>query len=543
MFSYNGTTAPSSRELVNIYRSYFNACVASGDLRPMVQPYYSYWLFILIGYLCIPHVNRPWLYAARWLVMALITVVNLNIIQTTSTMGIGTGFGVGLVAAWGIVWSATWLIWNAPQFDAQRVEVKDKRAWLNSIEGVIDEGDKSSANGKASKKVEGLRSRQTQNGHAKSQEQGKTVNANGKIKPLEYYWQPYPIDSFRDRIDWVVDLVLNFRGPGWNWEVPSNPPLPPYIKAGLKEPVDIRSLNNKSLAGIRRYYTRRQLAKHVLPRFIFGYLMLDFLKTILMKDVYFLLGPTEFPPPKYLESLSPVTLSLYRQLASMVGVITALETIFSLAPLIFCLILGPRWLGLRAEPWMYPTTWGSFDIIFKKGLEGLWGGWWHQTFRFAFASPANFLLQHKILRPKSPVAKLINLTVAFGISGFLHAAGSYTQFVDTKVWHPALFFMLQIIGILLQQFFCTFFKDWIKKMPSNIRTSANFAFTFTWLYCTSSLLIDDFARGGLWLFQPVPISLFRGLGYGEPGDGWWCWGGVEIWWQWGKHIWDTGLAS
>ena len=57
-----------------------------------------------------------------------------------------------------------------------------------------------------------------------------------------------------------------------------------------------------------------------------------------------------------------------------------------------------------------------------------------------------------------------------------------------------------------------------------------------------SSLIDDFARGGVWLFQPVAVSPLRALGYGEPGDSWWCWENVRISWYIGKHWWERGIA-
>jgi len=62
------------------------------------------------------------------------------------------------------------------------------------------------------------------------------------------------------------------------------------------------------------------------------------------------------------------------------------------------------------------------------------------------------------------------------------------------------------------------------------------------LYFTAPLLVDDFARGGIWLFEPVPFSLFRGLGLGSEGDGWWCCGGGLVEWRSGEGWWDTGIA-
>lgn len=68
-------------------------------------------------------------------------------------------------------------------------------------------------------------------------------------------------------------------------------------------------------------------------------------------------------------------------------------------------------------------------------------------------------------------------------------------------------------------------------------------FTFTWCAITGALYADNIARGGAWLNEPVPISLFRGFGLGGEGDGWWCWNMYfhGSWYQ-GKHWCDSGFA-
>jgi hypothetical protein len=564
MLSYNGTTVPSHRELMRIYQAVYDTRVAAGEIRPVILPHDGYGLFALLIYLCIPHTNRPWLYAARWPLIAFIVLFDLNLIRGTSTMYAGTGFGVGLIASWGILWSATWLIWNSPQFDAKRVQRKENTRLCATVSpksmkvnlqanGKI----KGISNGKvirrARKKDAGLGQRQDPNGDVKA---GILRNRHKDIKiteqeeldeldePVqsEYYWQSYPTDSLRDRIDWVCDLIFNFRGPGWDWEVPSNPSLPAHVRVGLGEPVGIKSMQIKSSIGIKRFTSRAELFRSQIPRFIFGYLLLDALKVILMKDPYFTLGPNDLPVPPHLSGLSSTTITMVREVLSLVAIITALETIFLLAPLFFCLILGPTTLNARGEYWQYPTTWGSFENITKRGLQGLWGGWWHQTFRFAFSAPTNFFIKYGILVPKSFATRLSVAVIAFAMSSFIHAAGSYTQIPATIPTNPILFFMLQAAGIMIQSSFCEFFKGAIRKLPMTVRTSGNFAFTFTWLYCTSPLLVDDFARGGIWLFQPVPISPLRALGYGEPGDWWWCWEDLRLRWYVGKHWWETGLA-
>jgi len=561
MFAYNGTAAPSHRELMRIYQAAFDVRVASGEIRPLLLPHDGYGLFALLIYLCISHVNRPWLYAARWPLLAFIVAFDLNLIRGTKSMWVGTGFVVGLIAAWGILWSATWLVWNAPQFDAKRVQRKEDKKRLTAMSpqsmevkpqanGNIKSLSNGKANGEAAKKDAGLRQRQVQDRHIK---EGKQENGQADIKvkvgerveepaQSEYFWQSYPTDSLRDRIDWVFDLIFNFRGLGWNWEVTSNPSLPAHVKVGLGEPVDIKSMQIKSSIGIKRFTSHAELFRTQIPRFIFGYLLLDALKVILMKDPYFTLGPNDLPLPPHLSGFSPTTVTMIREALSCIAIITALETIFLLCPLFLCLILGPDVLNARGEFWQYPTTWGSFENITKMGLQGFWGGWWHQTFRYAFAAPTKFMIRHGILEPKSKATRLFGAVVAFGMSGFLHASGSYTQIPDTIPLNLFLFFMLQAVGIIIQSSFCEYFKGWIRRMPMTTRTAGNFAFTFTWLYCTSPLLIDDFARGGIWLFQPVPISPLRALGYGEPGDSWWCWEDVRISWYAGKHWWERGLA-
>lgn len=67
----------------------------------------------------------------------------------------------------------------------------------------------------------------------------------------------------------------------------------------------------------------------------------------------------------------------------------------------------------------------------------------------------------------------------------------------------------------------------------------NWVGTVGWLYLTGPLLADDFARCGIWLFEPVPVSIVRG-GLGER---WWCWGGRWVglvneggWRGWGVGV-------
>jgi hypothetical protein len=473
-----------------------------------------------------------------------------------------TGFAVGLTAAWGVIWAFTWLVWNRPQWDAKRVQSR------KNVAGKAGVGHDGSANGSVELHIgngsatslpsgdSDLRKRIQMNGHAQEEQSNGHTTANGnahaqeassselslaKGEGVEYYWQSYP-SNLRERIPWVIDLLMNFRGPGWNWAIPPLPALPPHIKAALGEPVDAASKSGISSIGLRRFNSRRELFNSRVPRFILGYLLLDNVKIIMKKDHYFTFGPNNYALPPHLQGFSPLTLRFIRHSICSIAIIVSLEMVFSLAPLIFCLLLGPSIIGLRGEAWHYPTTWGSFSSVLTKGLNGLWGSWWHQTFRFVFSAPTNYFIRNGYFSPKSMIAKISALVFAFEISGFLHTGGSISQFPKTHPSHAPTFFMLQALGILLQTTFCSIFHGQIKKLPQAVRKGGNLAFTLFWLFETGWWLVDDFARGGIWLYEPIPVSVLRGLGLGDSGDGWWCWEHVGVGWYTGKHWWESGIA-
>ncbi|RAR01921.1 membrane bound O-acyl transferase family-like protein [Stemphylium lycopersici] len=209
----------------------------------------------------------------------------------------------------------------------------------------------------------------------------------------QFAWQPYPLSPFVERLDWILDIFCNFRGMGWNWRTSALPPPPKAIQIQLLGNSGSHTPNHsfKTHSGQAHQYTSREiLLRRNLFTLIKGYFIMDLFKTTMMHDPYFW-GYTARPPPAYFPSiltLSPVTTHAYRLLLSMLMVKYALQTIFSLGPLFFSGLLSTSLLGARAEPWMYPETWASYDVVLEKGLAGWWGNWWHQTFRFAFQEPS-----------------------------------------------------------------------------------------------------------------------------------------------------------
>ncbi|KAK1084113.1 hypothetical protein LTR48_005749 [Friedmanniomyces endolithicus] len=303
-----------------------------------------------------------------------------------------------------------------------------------------------------------------------------------------------------------------------------------------------------SRTGIRRYADRSALLTNAAISLVIGYILLDGIKTLMHRDPYFW-GYVDSEAPPYLPALitnSHILTRTYRLVLSLAGIYTALWTIFKLGPACFCGVLGPKWLGVRGEAWMNPADmFGSYNMVLTKGLAGWWGGWWHQTFRLAFEAPSVRLLKATGIDKHSFSGKALSLFIAFFLSGCLHASGSYTQLGDTRpLLGPMRFFLLQAVGILVQTVTTQQLKraGLVDKCPKLLRQATNFTLVHIWLYHTAPLLVDDFAKGGIWLFEPVPFSPFRGLGYGAPDDQFFAfWNGLA-WWRNGEHWWDIGIA-
>ncbi|CAL3961864.1 unnamed protein product [Diplocarpon coronariae] len=543
--------APSHRQVMDAYRAAFVQGVADGSIRPLVLPYHFYGCIALVIYLCIPHTKSRLTYAARWPLLLAILAWQWKTTRETSSVSMATAYAAGMVGALGAVLAVTWLVFYKPQFEARRVERMDKRL---STSGVAMERQADSAGHRETNGYTDQSAHGSATGH---QERDGSVNLRYREKPdsckdgaslpsssgqeLEYYWQSYP-ENFLDRYYWVSDLLINFRLPGWNLVIAPMPALPPFIKTQLGEPVDAKSRSGVSSVGLQRYDTREELFRSRMPMFVVGYFLLDALKVIMMKDPYYIFGPTTYDVPSHLQGYSPLTVGFIREFLSAIAILLSLEMTFLLAPVFICLILGPNRYGLRAEAWYWPGIWGSWSNITEKGLAGLWGGWWHQSFRFVFTAPSNFLIREGFVRAGSPMAKFLALFFAFGISGFLHFAGSASQFPSTHAWHAPIFFTLQALGIALQLTACSILYPTIEKLPRLVRRAGNFMFVFVWLSATGWWLADDFARGGIWLYEPIPISPLRGLGFGVEGDGWWCWEHIGVGWYSGKHWWESGLA-
>ncbi|KAF2999418.1 hypothetical protein E8E13_007281 [Curvularia kusanoi] len=356
-------------------------------------------------------------------------------VSFSSLGGMAPSLGVGLVQAWGLVYLAALLVFNDAQTDFQRIERTEGRF-----------GNAGRPKQETTKQVNGP---ELIDGHIPQESKAGPGDRQG-----EFAWQPYPLSPFIERLDWVLDLFCNFRGAGWNWRISVLPPPPKWLQEQLhRNSGDVPKHSYRIRAGqVVTYPDRRSLLVANAKTFIKGYLIIDALKTVMMHDPYFWGVLSRSPPSYFPFSLlaKPWMVHMYRLLTSMIAIAYAINTIFCLAPLVFVGLFG-SYIGARSEPWIYPETWGSFTNVLDKGLAGWWSSWWHQTFRFAFEQPSLWICKHLGLDRRSMPAKAIQLLTAFGLSGFLHACGTYTAAGPTHpISNSFVFFMLQALGIFLE---------------------------------------------------------------------------------------------
>ena len=540
----SNTWPHTHRDLVQHYYTKYEKGIASGEFQPLVFPWAGLGAFVVIIYLLIPHQNRPWLSKARYAVFAFNVAHSIYTVRYVRAKNMASALGLGLITAWSVIWILAILACHDPQKDFQRIERMEGVFRKTEMKQDVGQDGRTNIGEDADKRSIDTDQNHHSNGSLAAKEHLGPSKRHG-----EFAWQPYPLTPFIERVDWVLDLFGNFRGAGWNWRTIATSPPPKAVQEQLyrNSPHPPQHTFRQHATQTTVHPTRRALLVANLRTLITGYFMHDVLKTIIVHDPYFW-GFVDRKPGPYLPSLvteNAVLLHCFRLVISQFAIKYALQTVFSLGPLFFSGVLGPALLGARAESWIYPEPWGAYRHVLDRGLAGWWSAWWHQTFRFAFEAPSRRIIEAMGMDVKAPGAKCIQLGVAFGLSGFLHACGSYTCHGDTRPFlGPIRFFLLQAIAVFGEVVLtATVHKTGIQnRLPRWLKRGFTFVYVHVWFYFTADLLCADFARGGVWLFEPIPVSLLRGVGLGTQGDGWWCWGDSGVRWLSGERWWMSGLA-
>lgn len=519
--------APTSyHDALRQFQSRLDEGLATGEYQPFVWPYRALGPMLLIAYLLLPPTKSQAVYYARYPLFPLIIYLAVDSGLNCRSSMVTVGYGIGLLNAFTVLWSASLIIWNDARGEFRRIEEHDV---VNGSSGPASQS-KGVTTG-AEKPVDGDLKARRVDGKARDSSGSLSRHEDGDIsyssKGKMYVWQSLP-STLQHRVDWVCDLVSNFRGVRWNHQISGLPPPPSYIQSSLQDP------SIPSPDALSRL-TRADLIRRDVPIFLLCLIILDALKAITLQDPYFWGLPPSTPSPFPYPRLS-------RTILSLTFVYMSLLVIFLLSPLVFGIILGPSIVGQHAWPWLYPPFFGPPIQVYRKGLAGLWGQWWHQLFRYPFEQAGEFAGRITGWEQKSQKGTLLRVVVAFACSGTLHACAAYTALGDTRPISGAfVFFMLQPVGIVAQRLVA----GWMRstgvraKMPAWLRGMGNLILVAVWCYVVGPVAADDFAATGVWLYEPLPISPIRAL----RGDGLWRWGGCWVRWYSADRWWRSGLAS
>ncbi|KAH6898772.1 hypothetical protein B0T10DRAFT_454090 [Thelonectria olida] len=524
------------------YRASFSNAVANHGMRPLVLPWALLGPMILPPlWLAIPHTKRPWVYRTRWLVVGLIVALDFDLIRSVSSYNVASAYGAGLMGSWGILHTLDLLVWTRPQFDAARIvkAAKSEKAATDVPSGMAE-----TRTGNGALREDGVRQRKPNNVNGRVSQGSKDHAASNKGE-TEYVWQLFPENgSFLQRLNWSADFVTNYRCIGWNCCITSvpRPKIPARIRDG--DTLSLDSMPTVSRSGCRRSLTVSEFLWSRVRVMAVQYMILDCLATFMIKDPYFVFGPERsisYELPSYLNRLPSWALLSYRELISLAGIYGAIDLMFNFNDVFQYYAFSPIF-PIRKEFWHYPSIWGSFSQVLDRGLAGGWGAFWHQTFRLQFSAPATYLVKNGFLTKGTLTTRIVTMYVAFLQSGLLHASGSISSMPETKIWRSPVFFLLQPLGIMIQQMLFRAIDTYLPRFPKVLRRAISLVSTLAWMQMTAFLFCDDIASTGLWLHEPVPFSPLRLMGFGHPDDHWQRWNKINLpTWYWGKHWWTSGV--
>lgn len=538
----------SHLDLVEHRLEEFEKLLDQGAFDPLLLRHIVAPIFLVIVSLLIRPRRSLHSQLMRYTFHAIITGFSIYTVLHVRFIGPGNGYAVGLVTTWFYIWVSTLLVFNDVRKDFKRIEKEYVRSPSPPLQDLNQHGD-------------ALEPKDTKYQSSKLHAPAVVVSQAKAKRKANYHWQSFP-DSFSHRVDWVLDLVFNFRGPNWNWRAKSVPHPPDFVLNDIGSQKGFRQ-GIASKPGIQDPSTKLRMTFYSLLR---DYIALDLIKVVMMRDPYFWGFVDNCLPPPWpfaVLSFSPILVRIYRLLLSMSGVMFAVDIIVSLGHFFFLglSLAFPRFArSITHQPldeaWLYPPAFGPASSVLDHGLLGGWNIWWHQLFRFGFSESGRFI-SHLILPDTTfqgenqnqkqthssykLARRIIQVLVAFSMSGLIHAMGSYTAFADTTPFNTFLFFFLQGIGAIAQGLIQKTFEN--ISLPKVFTRTLNFVAALVWLYLTAPLFADDLARSGLWNFDPLPISPLRGaLRWGVQGrEGWVCWRGswVERWH--GETWWSSGI--
>ncbi|KAB8349536.1 hypothetical protein FH972_023562 [Carpinus fangiana] len=388
----------SAQDVIAYHKQKYNEGVQDGSIIPFTYPMFSLGLAVVVVFMLIPPQSPFDTPLTRWAVVTFMAYWHVWIIVNCRSFNEAPSFGIGIVSACLILWTATTLIFHDSKREFKRIEsktyVRHRGEWWGLKKPrVAQEAEaeaEESSNRRMSNGNSAVHSLKKMGGQAdlkatadsQSAKTSATPSAAEEAPSNEYFWQGYPSGPLIERLDWVADLYCSFRGTGWNWLISGLPGPPHHIQAQLSSPSpnSLASVHRStslpiSRAGVPRFDTFRASILHTTWLLTSGYIALDACLTLITHDPYFW-GLTSAPVPAFLPAPLHTSWALaraYRLVLSMTLIWLCLRTFFALAPLVYVGALGPRRLGPRGEPWLYPDHYGAAGGERGRGVRVEWG--------------------------------------------------------------------------------------------------------------------------------------------------------------------------
>lgn len=511
-----------SADLVQAYHSQiaaidaqFQAILAEGGqvrflLPHSMAPFFIFYLALMIKY----PPSGPFKYLKYVLAGALCYSTYINVVTIRAT-NFGMGFGLGILWMILLLNSLAFLVCNDHVRDFRRIQKIVKTAPI--------------AKGQDERGI--------------SSNERPDVDAKSRTR-YAYRWQRFP-DSLKERCIWCLDLICSPRGAGWNWRIFSLPPLPKEIALELEGKSEIAEKSPSSNKSFGKDAGKRRL-QDVFVKFLIEYMIIDVLKTTIQYDPYFW-GIIDAPPIWPFNLLPPTSATILtrvsRTLLTGTGIFVVLNLVAHLITLIYLSVgLLLKGAPLYSEPWMHAELNGPFlSTAMDYSVGGLWSIWWHQLCQIALITIPQWIVQPF---PRSSLKRFIYVILAFVMSGFIHAVGSYTIGAPTSPSSMFMFFFLQAAFICMHSITAKhIFPKFNIDPPLRSRRIANVVLAFVWFNFTGPLFADDMSRGGIWLSEPLPLSPVRALGLGlDPDEGFVRNTGTNLFrWYSGERWWQKGI--
>ncbi|KAE9398121.1 hypothetical protein BT96DRAFT_920997 [Gymnopus androsaceus JB14] len=277
--------------------------------------------------------------------------------------------------------------------------------------------------------------------------------------------------SWAGRVYWALCATVSLRGIGWNYQMP-------HIPSAHHTP---------------RGRTRFSL--YALRQVLFCVFLVDLAQTILQDPQ----SPQDLDSELYsLRSLSYPQRVFYTA-TWFITAYASINACYFTCALVFVGLLG------YSEEQDWPPFFG--DLTDAYSVRNFWGRTWHQFVRRFCVSPGRKLNQIFGIEPKSVQAALIQLYLAFFISGIVHSLGDLMlgrEYVGASL----VFFGIQPLAITLEESVKFLLQRYVPD-PIRVKTGSTVGYFWVvfWFTVTGPFLIDPAIRAGFNKDRILPYSL------------------------------------